>query len=56
MESEFTEYHCADDARPSIPIQNMVGMMHLKNIYNLSDWGVVARWQENLYMLYLIRK
>ena len=30
----------------------MVGMMLLKNIYNLSDEGVVARWMENPYMQY----
>ena len=30
----------------------MVGMLLLKNIYNLSDEGVVARWMENPYMQY----
>jgi hypothetical protein len=30
----------------------MVGMMLLKNICNLSDEGVVARWMENPYMQY----
>ena len=27
-------------------------MMLLKNIYNLSDEGVVVRWMENPYMQY----
>ena len=50
--SEFAEYYCADNGRPSVPIRKMVGMMLLKNIYNLSDEGVVARWMENPYMQY----
>ncbi len=52
MESEFAEYYCADNGRPSVPIRTMVGMMLLKNICNLSDEGVVARWMENPYMQY----
>ena len=52
VESEFAEYYCADNGRSSVPIRKMVGMMLLKNIYNLSDEGVVARWLENPYMQY----
>ena len=52
VESEFAEYYCADNGRPSVPIRKMVGKMLLKNIYNLSDEGVVARWMENPYMQY----
>ena len=52
VESEFAEYYCADNGRPSVPIRKMVGMMLLKSIYNLSDEGVVARWMENPYMQY----
>lgn len=52
VESEFAEYYCADNGRPSVPVRKMVGMMLLKNIYNLSDEGVVARWLENPYMQY----
>lgn len=52
VELEFAEYYCADSGRPSVPIRKMVGMMLLKNIYNLSDEGVVARWMENPYMQY----
>ena len=39
---EVSEYYCADNGRPSVPIRKMVGMMLLKSIYNLSDEGVVA--------------
>ena len=52
VESDFSEYYCADNGRPSVPIRTMVGMMLLKSIYNLSDEGVVARWMENPYMQY----
>ena len=52
VESDFSEYYCADNGRPSVPIHTMVGMMLLKSIYNLSDEGVVARWLENSYMQY----
>ena len=27
VESEFAEYYCADNGRPSVPIRKMVGMM-----------------------------
>ena len=27
VESEFAEYYCADNGRPSVPIRTMVGMM-----------------------------
>ena len=37
VESKFTEYYCADNGRLSVPIRKMVGMMLLKNIYNLND-------------------
>ena len=52
VESEFTEYYCADNGCLSVPIRKMVGMMLLKNIYNVSNEGVVARWLENPYMQY----
>lgn len=52
VESDFAEYYCADNGRPSVPIRTMVGMMLLKSIHNLSDEGVVARWLENPYMQY----
>ena len=39
VESEFAEYYCADNGRPSVPIRTMVGMMLLKSIYNLLPVG-----------------
>jgi IS5 family transposase len=56
VESEFAEYYCADNGRPSVPIRTMVGMMLLKSIYNLSDEGVVARWPDASRMCYLRMK
>lgn len=52
VESEFSKYYCKDNGRPSVPARKMVGLMYLKNLYNLSDEGVVARWMENPYMQY----
>jgi len=52
VESEFSKYYCKDNGRPSVPARKMVGLMYLKNLYNLSDEGVVARWTENPYMQY----
>ena len=42
----------ADNGRPSISIRKMLGMMLLKNIYNLSNENVVARRMEYPYMQY----
>lgn len=50
VESEFSKYCCKDNGRPSFPARKMAGLMHLKNLYNLSGEGVVARWMENPYM------
>mgnify|MGYP003322611758 CR=1 FL=1 len=52
VEREFSKYYCKDNGRPSVPARKMVGLMYLKNLYNLSDEGVVARWLENPYMQY----
>lgn len=52
VETEFSKYYCRDNGRPSVPARKMVGLMYLKNLYNLSDEGVVARWMENPYMQY----
>lgn len=42
----------SDTGRPSIPIRTIVGMLFLKNMFNLSDESVVARWIENPYWQY----
>lgn len=52
VEREFSKYYCKDNGRPSVPARKMVGLMYLKNLYNLSDEGVVPRWLENPYMQY----
>lgn len=52
VESELSEYYCKDNGKPGVPIRKMVGLVQLKNIYNLSDESVCARWQENPYMQY----
>ena len=52
VEAEFSKYYCKDNGRPSVPARKMVGLMYLKNLYNLSDEDVVDRWMENPYMQY----
>lgn len=51
LEKDLSNYY-SENGRPSIPIRTMVGMMFLKNMYNLSDESVVARWIENPYWQY----
>lgn len=52
VEEDFSEYYCADNGRPSIPIRKIVGVILLKRTYNLSDESVVDRWKENPYWQY----
>lgn len=52
VESELSVYYCKDNGKPCVPIRKMVGLVLLKNIYNLSDESVCSRWQENPYMQY----
>ena len=47
-------FSSAVNGHPSALVRKMVGMMLLKNIYNLSDEGVVARWLENSYRQYFM--
>ena len=42
----------SDNGRPSIPIRKIVGLLYLKNMFNLGDESVVARWIENPYWQY----
>ena len=51
IENDLSGYY-SEHGRPSVPIRTMVGMMFLKNMYNLSDEGSVARWIENPYWQY----
>ena len=43
VEYEFKRYVSENNGRPSVPIRKMVGIMLLKNPYNLSDENMVAR-------------
>ena len=52
VEEDFSEYYCADNGRPSIPIRKIVGVILLKRTYNLSDESAVERWKENPYWQY----
>lgn len=51
VEKDFSGYY-ADSGRPSIPIRKMVGLMLLKQIFNLSDEALIDRWIENPYWQY----
>jgi len=53
VENVFKGYFSLNP-RPSVPIRNIVGLMLLKNIYNLSDEGTVTRWVESPYFQYYI--
>jgi len=52
IESDFSQYYCFDNGRPSIPIRKIVGVVLLKYVYNQSDESVVERWMENPYWQY----
>ena len=39
VESEFAEYYCADNGRPSVPIRKMVGMMLLREYFPSAQIG-----------------
>ena len=38
-----------DEGRPGLPIRRMVGLLLLKQLYNLSDERVVEQWTLNPY-------
>jgi IS5 family transposase len=48
LEEEFAPLY-GKVGRPSIPIRTIVGLLLLKQIYNLGDETVVQRWLENPY-------
>ncbi|MCK4360218.1 MAG: IS5 family transposase [Bacteroidales bacterium] len=52
VEEDFSQYYCADNGRPSIPIRKIVGVILLMRTYNQSDENVVERWKENPYWQY----
>ena len=51
IEKDFSEYY-SEIGRPSVPIRRMVGLLLLKQIYNLSDEAIIDRWIENPYWQY----
>lgn len=51
IEKEFSVYY-TDFGRPSIPIRKIVGLVLLRQIYNLSDEAIIDRWIENPYWQY----
>lgn len=51
VEEDFACYY-SDLGRPSVPIRSIVGLLLLKQIYNLSDEAIVDRWIENPYWQY----
>ncbi len=48
FELEFSKLY-SETGRPGHPIRRMVGFLIIKQLYNLSDENVVARWVENPY-------
>ncbi|NLJ39772.1 MAG: IS5 family transposase [Candidatus Atribacteria bacterium] len=51
VEKDFSAYYSKLGA-PSIPIRKMVGLIILKQLFNLSDEEVVEQWLENPYWQY----
>ena len=51
IEEDFACYY-SRIGRPSVPIRRIVGLLLLKQIYNLSDEAIVDRWIENPYWQY----
>lgn len=52
LEKELSQYYCAHNGRPSIPIQTVAGIVILKRMFNESDESVLERWVENPYWQY----
>lgn len=48
LESDLAPYY-SEIGRPAVPVRKIVGMLLLKQIYNLSDEAVISRWMENPY-------
>ena len=51
VEKDFSEYY-KNFGRPSIPIRKIIGLVLLRQIYNLSDEAIIDRWIENPYWQY----
>lgn len=51
LEKEFSPLY-SHTGQPSVPIRKIVGLLLLKQIYNLGDETVIERWIENPYWQY----
>jgi len=51
LETDFAPLY-GKTGRPSVPIRTMVGLLLLKQMYNLGDETVMERWVENPYWQY----
>lgn len=51
LEKDLTPYY-AEVGRPAVPVRTIVGLLLLKQIYNLGDETVMERWLENPYWQY----
>ena len=55
LEDDFEPLY-GTTGRPSVPIRTIVGLLLLKQIYNLGDETVMQRWLENPYWQHSLRK
>ena len=51
FEEEFGDFY-SEEGRPAKPIRLMVGLLILKQLYNLGDETVVEAWVQNPYWQY----
>src|SRR5438105_5249124 len=52
FEEEFGQYFADNVGRPALPTRVVVGLHYLKQLYHVSDEGVVAQFLENPYWQY----
>ena len=51
FDKEFGEFY-SEEGRPAKPVRLMVGLLLLKQMFNVSDEGVVEQWVQNPYWQY----
>ena len=56
LEAHFGEVYCDGPGMPPLPTRLMAGLAILKHTFNLSDEVLCARWMENPYFQYLVRR
>ena len=52
LEENLSQYYCADNGRPALPIRLIAGVLMLKRMFDESDESVLDRWVENPYWQY----